>query len=180
MAVTPGEAGGSTAAAAAVQRRLAAEVLRKLRLAAESEDKDDRDIVAAEVFADVTGELNSAARGVCGCGWVGGWGGGGGWGGRPPVFKRPVNAPWQPSAPASHCASLSPAPPYRPQTVQGRCTAAGTRRWHLTSARAGRRQRRCWRCCGSCGASPLRRPSWRCCCTSGCWCTPRRGAQTSG
>lgn len=62
MAVTPGEAGASTAAAAAVQRRLAAEVLRKLRLAAESEDKDDRDIVAAEVFADVTGELNSAAR----------------------------------------------------------------------------------------------------------------------
>lgn len=65
MAVTPGEAGASTAAAAAVQRRLAAEVLRKLRLAAESEDKDDRDIVAAEVFADVTGELNSAARGGC-------------------------------------------------------------------------------------------------------------------
>ncbi|KAL4424031.1 hypothetical protein ABPG75_001332 [Micractinium tetrahymenae] len=62
MAVGSGEAGGSTAAAAAVQRRLSAEVLRKLRLAAESEDKDDRDIVAAEVFADVTGELNSAAR----------------------------------------------------------------------------------------------------------------------
>lgn len=65
MAVAPEEGGDNTAAAAAVQRRLAAEVLRKLRLAAESEDKDDRDIVAAEVFADVTGELNSAARGGC-------------------------------------------------------------------------------------------------------------------
>lgn len=53
----------ATAAAAAVQSRLAAEVLRKLRLATQAEDKDDRDIVCAEVFADVTGELNAAAKG---------------------------------------------------------------------------------------------------------------------
>ncbi|PSC73443.1 K(+)-stimulated pyrophosphate-energized sodium pump [Micractinium conductrix] len=52
----------ATAAAAAVQSRLAAEVLRKLRLATQAEDKDDRDIVCAEVFADVTGELNAAAK----------------------------------------------------------------------------------------------------------------------
>jgi hypothetical protein len=51
-------------AAAAVQDRLASEVLRKLRLATEAEEKDDRDIICAEVFADVTGELNSAARGA--------------------------------------------------------------------------------------------------------------------
>lgn len=35
---------------------------RKLRLAIEAEEKDDRDVVCAEVFADVTGELNRSAR----------------------------------------------------------------------------------------------------------------------
>jgi hypothetical protein len=44
---------------------LAAEVLRKLRLATEAEEKDDRDVICGEVFADVTGELNGAARGGC-------------------------------------------------------------------------------------------------------------------
>ena len=48
---------------ARVQQRLAAEVLRKLRLAAEAERREDRDIICSEVFADVTGELNRAARG---------------------------------------------------------------------------------------------------------------------
>ncbi|KAI7841005.1 hypothetical protein COHA_005233 [Chlorella ohadii] len=42
--------------------RLAVEVQRKLRLATEAEEKDDRDVICAEVFADVTGELNRSAR----------------------------------------------------------------------------------------------------------------------
>ena len=46
-----------------ISSRLAAEVLRKLSLATEAEEKDDRDVICAEVFADVTGELNNAARG---------------------------------------------------------------------------------------------------------------------
>ena len=52
----------SSSIAAVVQERLAQEVLRKLRLAIVSEDKDARDIICNEVFADVTSELNSAAR----------------------------------------------------------------------------------------------------------------------
>ncbi|GAB4815145.1 hypothetical protein N2152v2_002191 [Parachlorella kessleri] len=48
----------------AIQERLAREVLRKLRLAAdEAEEKEDRDIICSEVFADITGDLNSAAKG---------------------------------------------------------------------------------------------------------------------
>ena len=53
----------SSAVAAAVQERLAKEVLRKLHLATDAEEKEDRDIVCSEVFADITGELNTAARG---------------------------------------------------------------------------------------------------------------------
>lgn len=56
--------GGGGGGAAAVQQRLAAEVLRKLQLACEAEEKDDRDVICAEVFADVTGELNRSARGA--------------------------------------------------------------------------------------------------------------------
>jgi len=52
----------SSGVAAAVQERLAREVLRKLRLATTAEEKEDRDIVCSEVFADITGELNDAAR----------------------------------------------------------------------------------------------------------------------
>lgn len=54
---------GNSGVAAAVQERLAKEVLRKLRLATEAEEKEDRDIVCSEVFADITGELNAAAQG---------------------------------------------------------------------------------------------------------------------
>lgn len=46
----------------AVQERLSNEILRKLSLAVDTDDKDDRDIICAEVFADVTGDLNRAAR----------------------------------------------------------------------------------------------------------------------
>lgn len=47
----------------AIQARLAREVLRKLRLAAdEAEEKEDRDIICSEVFADITGDLSGAAR----------------------------------------------------------------------------------------------------------------------
>jgi hypothetical protein len=53
----------SSGVAAAVQERLAKEVLRKLHLATDAEEKEDRDIVCSEVFADITGELNTAARG---------------------------------------------------------------------------------------------------------------------
>jgi hypothetical protein len=53
------------------QETLAREVMRKLRLAADAETKEDRDVVCCEVFADITGELNSAARGergaACAC-----------------------------------------------------------------------------------------------------------------
>lgn len=52
----------SSSIAAAVQERLAEEVLRKLRLAIASEEKDARDIICNEVFADITSELNSAAK----------------------------------------------------------------------------------------------------------------------
>lgn len=52
----------SSGVAAAVQERLGNEVLRKLRLATNAEEKEDRDIVCSEVFADITGELNEAAR----------------------------------------------------------------------------------------------------------------------
>eukprot|EP00887_Chlorella_sp_A99_P006836 scaffold2.g6836.t1 len=55
---------------AAVQQRLSAEVLRKLRLAAEAERKEDRDIICSEVFADITGELNTAARERAGLGYA--------------------------------------------------------------------------------------------------------------
>lgn len=58
--------------AAAVQERLAQEVLRKLTLATDAEEKEDRDIVCSEVFADITGELNAAARestGAIYCRW---------------------------------------------------------------------------------------------------------------
>lgn len=49
----------------AIQARLAREVLRKLRLAAdEAEEKEDRDIICSEVFADITGDLSGAARGA--------------------------------------------------------------------------------------------------------------------
>ena len=58
------------------------QVLRKLRLAAEgAEEKEDRDIVCSEVFADITGDLNSAARGACAGGAHVGRGGAGGAGG---------------------------------------------------------------------------------------------------
>jgi hypothetical protein len=53
----------SSGVAAAVQERLAKEVLRKLHLATDAEEKEDRDIVCSEVFADITGQLNRAARG---------------------------------------------------------------------------------------------------------------------
>ena len=66
-AATVAAATGGGMGASPVQQRLAAEVLRKLQLATEAEEKDDRDVICAEVFADVTGDLNSAARGaVCG------------------------------------------------------------------------------------------------------------------
>jgi hypothetical protein len=42
---------------------LSKEVIRKLRLATDAEEKEDRDIVCGEVFADITGQLNAAARG---------------------------------------------------------------------------------------------------------------------
>lgn len=54
----------SSSIAVAVQERLSAEVIRKLKLAREAETKEDRDIVCGEVFADITGDLNSAARGI--------------------------------------------------------------------------------------------------------------------
>lgn len=53
----------SSGVAVAVQERLAKEVLRKLHLATDAEEKEDRDVVCSEVFADITGELNTAARG---------------------------------------------------------------------------------------------------------------------
>ncbi|KAK9805743.1 hypothetical protein WJX73_004906 [Symbiochloris irregularis] len=46
----------------AIQEKLSREVLRKLRLATEAEDKDDREIICGEVFADVTGSLDDLAR----------------------------------------------------------------------------------------------------------------------
>ena len=45
-----------------IQERLFKEVLRKLQLATDAEEKEDRDIVCSELFADITGELNAAAR----------------------------------------------------------------------------------------------------------------------
>lgn len=45
-----------------MHRRLAQEVCRKLELATRAEGREDRDIVAGEVFADVTGDLSLAAR----------------------------------------------------------------------------------------------------------------------
>ncbi|KDD73165.1 hypothetical protein H632_c2467p0, partial [Helicosporidium sp. ATCC 50920] len=48
--------------AAAVQARLTSEVLRKVRLATQAEQKEDRDIICSEVFADITGDLSGAAR----------------------------------------------------------------------------------------------------------------------
>jgi hypothetical protein len=59
---SPGPRRQSANVAAAVQERLAQEVLRKLRLAIASEDKESRDIICNEVFADITSELNAAAR----------------------------------------------------------------------------------------------------------------------
>lgn len=56
----PGPRGGFRA----VQQRLASEVLRKLSLAASADSKEDRDIICSEVFADITGDLNSAAQGA--------------------------------------------------------------------------------------------------------------------
>ncbi|KAL6779074.1 hypothetical protein ACKKBF_B18875 [Auxenochlorella protothecoides x Auxenochlorella symbiontica] len=55
-----------TVSSRAVQGRLAAEVLRKLSLAASADRKEDRDIICSEVFADITGDLNSAAQGSTG------------------------------------------------------------------------------------------------------------------
>lgn len=41
---------------------LSKEIIRKLELATQAEQKEDRDIVCSEVFADITGTLNAAAR----------------------------------------------------------------------------------------------------------------------
>src|SRR6056297_3497973 len=41
---------------------LSKEIIRKLGLATQAEQKEDRDIVCSEVFADITGTLNAAAR----------------------------------------------------------------------------------------------------------------------
>ena len=58
------KANGIASKGTAIQELLAREVLRKLRLAAdEAEEKEDRDIICSEVFADITGDLNSAAKG---------------------------------------------------------------------------------------------------------------------
>ena len=59
-----GCAPAAAASAAAVQQRLTAEVRRKLRLATEAEEKDDRDVICAEVFADITESMNRSARGA--------------------------------------------------------------------------------------------------------------------
>jgi len=45
-----------------VQDRLAREVLRKLNLAVNADVQDDRDTVCKEVFEDITGKLNEAAK----------------------------------------------------------------------------------------------------------------------
>ncbi|KAK9822986.1 hypothetical protein WJX81_000828 [Elliptochloris bilobata] len=45
-----------------IRERLAREILRKLRLATEAEEKDDRDIICDEVFADITGAVGEQAR----------------------------------------------------------------------------------------------------------------------
>jgi hypothetical protein len=45
-----------------IKERLALECIRKLHLATKAEQKQDRDIVCSEVFADITGELNASAR----------------------------------------------------------------------------------------------------------------------
>ncbi len=46
----------------AIQKRLKDEIVRKLKLAVRAEQKEDRDIVCSEVFADITGELNEGAK----------------------------------------------------------------------------------------------------------------------
>lgn len=45
-----------------IQEKTATETMRKLNLATQADQKQDRDIVCSEIFADITGKLNEAAR----------------------------------------------------------------------------------------------------------------------
>lgn len=45
-----------------IQEKTAKETMRKLNLAVQADQKQDRDIVCSEIFADITGTLNQAAR----------------------------------------------------------------------------------------------------------------------
>lgn len=45
-----------------IPRRLTREIIRKLNLATQAEQKEDRDIVCSEVFADITGKLSGPAK----------------------------------------------------------------------------------------------------------------------
>ena len=47
-----------------VEEALSREVIRKLKLAAEAETKDDREIICEELFCDITGTLDTHAQ-VC-------------------------------------------------------------------------------------------------------------------
>ena len=47
---------------ATIQEKTATETMRKLNLATQADQKQDRDIVCSEIFADITGKLNGAAR----------------------------------------------------------------------------------------------------------------------
>lgn len=93
--------GKSVSASGHIQARLAREVLRKLRLAAdEAEEKEDRDIICSEVFADITGELSTAARGAA-AGWTSSRG--------RPAFWLPSSESRRPAlvAAGASCAALS-------------------------------------------------------------------------
>lgn len=45
-----------------IQEKTANETMRKLNLATQADQKQDRDIVCSEIFADITGKLNEAAQ----------------------------------------------------------------------------------------------------------------------
>jgi hypothetical protein len=55
-------AAAAAAAAARLVDAVSSEVVRKLRLASETETKEDREIVCEEVFCDVTGLVDEAAQ----------------------------------------------------------------------------------------------------------------------
>ncbi len=58
----PKPAAAAAAAAARLVDAVSSEVVRKLRLASETETKEDREIVCEEVFCDVTGLVDEAAQ----------------------------------------------------------------------------------------------------------------------